>query len=116
MGPNVDNVERGLKFTMEDITWGHQEQSKIYVNFRKFFETYDVLICPAASVSPFPHENCLSKKLMVNPYQHMRWLALSYAPTMAIPCAWALPCGYDHKDMPFGIQLIAPAGHDAKTK
>ena len=45
---------------------------------------------------------------------YMRWLALSYAPTMAIPTAWALPCGYDHKDMPFGIQLIAPAGHDAK--
>ena len=28
--------------------------------------------------------------------------------------AWALPCGLDHKDLPFGIQLIAPAGNDAK--
>ena len=44
----------------------------------------------------------------------MRWLALSYAPTMAIPCAWALPCGFDHKNMPFGIQLVAPAGNDTK--
>ena len=45
---------------------------------------------------------------------YMRWLALSYASTMAIPCAWALPCGLDHKNMPFGIQLIAPAGRDAQ--
>ena len=33
---------------------------------------------------------------------------------MAIPCAWALPCGLDNKKLPFGIQLIAPAGNDAK--
>ena len=44
----------------------------------------------------------------------MRWLALSYASTMAIPCVWALPCGLDHKEMPFGIQLIAPAGKDVQ--
>ena len=24
------------------------------------------------------------------------------------------PCGLDHKNLPFGIQLIAPAGNDAK--
>ena len=45
---------------------------------------------------------------------YMRWLALSYAPTMALPCAWSIPCGLDHLNMPFGIQLIAPAGNDAK--
>ena len=26
LGPNViDNVERGLKYSMEDVTWAHQE-------------------------------------------------------------------------------------------
>jgi len=43
---------------------------------------------------------------------YMRWLSLSYASTMAIPCVWALPCGLDHREMPFGIQLIKPAGND----
>ena len=45
---------------------------------------------------------------------YKRWLALSYAPTMALPCAWSLPCGLDHLNMPFGMQLIAPAGNDTK--
>ena len=45
---------------------------------------------------------------------YMRWLALSYATTMALPCVWSIPCGLDHLNMPFGIQLIAPAGNDAK--
>ncbi len=116
LGPNViDNVERGLKYSMEDVTWAHQEQTKIYNNFRKFFENYDVLICPAASVSPFPHEQLFVEEINNEKLPtYMRWLALSYAPTMAIPCAWALPCGLDHKNLPFGIQLIAPAGNDAK--
>ena len=110
-----DCVERGLKYSMKDITWAHQEQTKIYNNFRKFFENYDVLICPAASVSPFPHEQLFVEEINNEKLPtYMRWLALSYAPTMAIPCAWALPCGLDHKNLPFGIQLIAPAGNDAK--
>jgi Asp-tRNA(Asn)/Glu-tRNA(Gln) amidotransferase A subunit family amidase len=90
-------------------------QTKIYKNFRNFFNEYDVLICPAASVSPYPHEqlfvdNINGEKLPT----YMRWLSLSYASTMAIPCVWALPCGLDHKEMPFGIQLIAPAGRDVE--
>mgnify|MGYP001232799984 CR=1 FL=1 len=116
LGENlIDNVERGLLYNIKDLAWAHLEQTKIYKNFRKFFEDFDVLICPSASVSPYPHEKLFvdeinGKKMPT----YMRWLALSYAPTMALPCAWSLPCGLDHLNMPFGIQLIAPAGHDSK--
>jgi len=44
---------------------------------------------------------------------YMRWLALTYAPTMALACAAVLPCGVDHAGMPFGIQVIGPMGADA---
>ena len=116
LGPNViDNVERGLEYSLADVSWAHVMQTKIYKSFRNFFDNFDVLICPAAAVSPYPHEQLFvdeinGKKMPT----YMRWLALSYASTMAIPCAWALPCGLDHKSMPFGIQLIAPAGRDAQ--
>ena len=43
---------------------------------------------------------------------YKRCLFFSYAPTMALPCAWSLPCGLDHLNTT--IQLIAPAGNDAK--
>ena len=116
LGPNViDNVERGLKYSLADVSWAHVMQTKIYKSFRNFFNEYDVLICPAAAVSPYPH-----KQLFVDTINgekmptYMRWLALSYASTMAVPCVWALPCGLDHKEMPFGIQLIAPAGKDVQ--
>ena len=116
LGSNViDDVEKGLLYNIEDLAWAHIEQTNIFKNFRKFFEDFDVLISPSASVSPYPHTKLFvdeinGKKMPT----YKRWLALSYAPTMAIPCAWSLPCGLDHLNMPFGIQLIAPSGNDAK--
>jgi len=114
--PNViDNVERGLEYSLADVSWAHVMQTKIYKSFRNFFDNCDVLICPAASVSPYPHEKLFVDEINGEKMPtYMRWLALSYASTMAIPCVWALPCGLDHKNMPFGIQLIAPAGRDAQ--
>ena len=116
LGPNViDNVERGLKYSLADVSWAHVMQTKIYKSFRNFFNEYDVLICPAAAVSPYPHEQLFVDTINGEKMPtYMRWLALSYASTMAIPCVWALPCGLDHKEMPFGIQLIAPAGKDVQ--
>ena len=116
LGPNViDNVERGLEYSLADVSWAHVMQTKIYKSFRNFFNEYDVLICPAAAVSPYPHEQLFVDSINGEKMPtYMRWLALSYASTMAIPCVWALPCGLDHKEMPFGIQLVAPAGKDVQ--
>ena len=46
---------------------------------------------------------------------YMRWLAVTYAPTMALCCAAAIPCGVDHAGMPFGLQVIGPHGADARV-
>jgi amidase len=51
----VDNIERGLALSLGDVSRAHVEQTKLYKRFLAFFEEVDVLICPAASVSPFPH-------------------------------------------------------------
>ena len=116
LGSNlIDNVERGLLYNIKDLAWAHTEQTSIFKNFRKFFEDFDVLICPSASVSPYPHTKLFVDEINDEKMPtYMRWLALSYAPTMALPCAWSLPCGLDHLNMPFGMQLIAPAGNDTK--
>jgi Asp-tRNA(Asn)/Glu-tRNA(Gln) amidotransferase A subunit family amidase len=45
----------------------------------------------------------------------MRWLAITYAPTVALASVAVLPCGVDHLGMPFGIQVIGPNGSDARV-
>ncbi len=114
LGPNViDNVTRGLEYTAGDVGWANAAQSKIYQNVLDMFEEVDLLICPAASVSPFPHEQWYVEEINGEKMPtYMRWLALSYGLTMALPVVCALPVGVDHKGMPFGIQIAGPNGSD----
>lgn len=115
LGPNViDNTERGLKWTAADIAWAYVEQSKLYRRFLDFFEDTDVLICPAASVTPFLHDELTVTEINGEPMPtYMRWLAITYGLTTAIPAAAVIPCGVDHAGMPFGIQVVGPNGSDA---
>lgn len=115
LGPNViDNTDRGLEITASDVGWGLVQQAKIMRHFIDMFEEVDVLICPAASVSPFPHEQLYVEEINGEKMPtYMRWLAISYVPTMALACSAVIPCGVDHKGMPFGIQVMAPNGSDA---
>jgi len=110
----IDNTERGLKLTLPAVSWAHVEQTKLYKRFLAFFDEVDVLICPAASVSPFPHGQLFIEEINGERMPtYMTWLALTYAPTMALACVVALPCGVDQHGLPFGIQVIGRNGADA---
>ena len=117
LGPNViDNTERGLAYSLADVSRAHVAQTRIYRAFIEFFRDVDILICPAASVSPFPHSELSVREIdgEVMP-TYMRWLAITYALTMALPAACVIPCGVDDLGMPFGIQVVGPNGSDAKV-
>jgi Asp-tRNA(Asn)/Glu-tRNA(Gln) amidotransferase A subunit family amidase len=110
----IDNTERGLKLTLPDVSRAHVEQTKLYKRFLAFFNEVDVLICPAASVSPFPHTQLFVEEINGERMPtYMRWLAITYAPTVALACAAVLPCGVDRHGLPFGIQVIGRNGADA---
>jgi len=116
IGTNViDNTERGLAYTPKDIAYAFANQSVLYRDMLAFFNDADVLIAPAASVSPFPHSELTVTEINGEPMaSYMRWLALAYVPTVTMCCSCVLPCGVDHNGMPFGIQLVGPKGSDAK--
>ena len=110
----TDNTERGLEMSLADVARANVEQTRLYKRVLAFFHEVDVLICPAASVSPFPHSQLFVEEINGERMPtYMRWLAITYAPTMALCCAAAIPCGVDHLGMPFGIQVIGAKGADA---
>ena len=112
----IDNTERGLEYSLGDMAWAHQTQTRIYTDFIDLFDEIDILICPTASVSPFPHSQLFVEEINGEAMPtYMRWLALSYALTMALPTAASLPCGVDRHGMPFGIQIVGPKGSDARV-
>jgi amidase len=111
----VDNVERGLQYSLGDVAWAHCEQTRAMRSWLAFFERYDAVICPGASVSPFPHDQLFVTEINGEEMPtYMRWLALTYAPTMAMGIGALLPCGVDDLGLPFGLQILGPRDGDRK--
>ncbi len=117
LGANViDNTERGLSYNFSDVSRAFARQSELYRTMLEFFDESDILITPAASVSPFPHKQLTITQINGQEMPtYMRWLALAYVPTTTLCCSCVLPCGLDDKGLPFGIQIIGPNGSDAKV-
>lgn len=115
LGPNVAyHTREGLKRTAGEVAWAQVEQGKLMKSYMEMFEEVDVLITPAASVSPFPHVQWHPTEINGKPLDnYMRWLAISYGLTMAMTVSACIPCGVDHVGMPFGIQIAGPNGSDA---
>jgi Asp-tRNA(Asn)/Glu-tRNA(Gln) amidotransferase A subunit family amidase len=116
LGPNVvAGVDDGARYTLADTARALTGQTQVQQQLRGFFDRYDLLIAPGAAVPPFPHTELYPRTVGGAQMPHyMRWLALSYAPTMALCCAVCLPCGRDSEGLPFGLQLIARQGDDAR--
>ena len=71
------------------------------------------MICPAASTTPFAHDQWSVSEIDDEKMAtYMRWLAITYLPTMALASGVVLPCGLDDQKMPFGIQILSAPGRD----
>jgi amidase len=107
LGPNiVANVEQGLGMSLEDAARAGRMHTALYRRFLDFMAEYDVLICPAMSVPPFPHSELHPTHINGEPLRtYFHWLAPAYGLTLTGHPVVCLPCGLDHTGMPFGIQI-----------
>jgi Asp-tRNA(Asn)/Glu-tRNA(Gln) amidotransferase A subunit family amidase len=108
LGPNVRaNYEIGAKMTLADMCWAHLEETRLFRRFQQTFRDYDLVLAPTTPVSPFPWSQLYLAEMdgkPLNNYYH--WLSLTYVVTLVTNPAIALPCGTDHKGMPFGLQAV----------
>jgi amidase len=114
-GPNLQaNVEEGLHYRLEDYARAHVKQTQIYHSFQRFFQSHDVLITPAITISPRPWRELYPTEIdgqRTRNYFH--WLAMAYYVTLSGHPAVCLPVGLDAQGMPFGLQIVGPRGGDA---
>jgi Asp-tRNA(Asn)/Glu-tRNA(Gln) amidotransferase A subunit family amidase len=112
-GVIIDELKRASKISIKDIGWAMSEHTKIFRNAEKFFENFDMLITPAASVPPFNHEDEYPKKIdskiMDN---YLKWEAISYGVTLFGGPSIVIPCGSIENRLPFGLQLITKKNSD----
>jgi Asp-tRNA(Asn)/Glu-tRNA(Gln) amidotransferase A subunit family amidase len=107
LGPNTRaNYELGAAMTLADSAWAQGEQTRIFRRFQQKFEQFDLILSPTTPVSPFPWSELYLKQVNgVTLENYYRWLALTYVVTLATNPSISLPCGVDHKQMPFGLQI-----------
>jgi len=107
LGPNiVANVEQGLGMSLEDAAQAMRHHTELYRRFLAFMDDFDVLICPAMSVPPFPHSQRYPTHINGEELRtYFHWLAPAYGLTLTGHPVVCLPCGLDHTGMPFGIQV-----------
>ncbi|MEQ9642909.1 MAG: amidase family protein [Alphaproteobacteria bacterium] len=116
LGPNVTaNVEYGMTLSAADVGRGLNLQAKLYQRFRDFMADIDLLITPTVGVVPFPVEQLYLEEIEGRQMRsYISWLACTYGITLTTCPAISIPAGLDPTGTPFGLQLVAGYGQDAR--
>ncbi|WP_428487884.1 amidase [Rhodopila sp.] len=115
VGPNVRaNVEEGLRYSAADVARAMTAQTAIYRRWQSFFQSHDIILTPAITVSPRSWRELYPADIDGVPTRtYFHWLAMAYAVTVVGHPAVSLPVGLDRNGMPFGLQIVGPRGGDA---
>ncbi|MEX0807662.1 MAG: amidase family protein [Dongiaceae bacterium] len=115
--PNViSNVEFVSTISVADIGRAHVAQTNLFRKFQTFFESVDILICPAAPVVPFPVDEIYVKQVGATTMEsYIRWIAINYVITLSTHPTTVIPAGLGPTGLPFGIQIVGRHLDDAGT-
>jgi len=116
-GPNViANAEYAKRISVRDVGRAQAEQTALMRRFQTLFERFDLLICPAASVPPFPVEQTYVGEIDGETLRsYISWIGITYALTLTSHPITALPCGLGPTGLPFGLQIVGRMREDAGT-
>lgn len=110
LGPLViENYEAGQKIDARRVAWAMSEQMRLHQRVAEFFQHYDILICPGATIPPFDVDDLFPRAVDGQEQEtYVRWAGLTNALSVTNTPVAAIPCGTDATGMPFGFQVTAP--------
>jgi amidase len=112
----VWNIEKGFRLSVADIVRAEHQRAVMTSRAVKFFDSYDLLLCPATIVPPFPiGERYVKACNGTNFETYVDWLAIAYAITLVCSPALSLPCGFTREGLPVGLQLVAAPNGDGRV-
>ncbi len=111
----IGNIERGLNITPSQIFAAERVRIELYKKVIAFFETHDFLICPAASIAPFPVDQRYVTEIDGKPCEtYIDWFSITFALTMTACPTISVPCGFTSEGLPIGVQIMGkPRGEAA---
>jgi amidase len=114
VGPRIhENMATAARLTAIEVVEAEKAQARIFRAFRAMFREIDLFVCPTVAVPPFdrtrPYVDVIAGRTMRT---YIEWVGLTWGITLTASPVVALPTGLDGTGMPFGIQIVGPAGHD----
>ena len=104
----IGNIERGLAITPEEVFEAERIRWRLYHRMASFFRSHDLLVCPAASIAPFPVEQRYVEEIDGRPCEtYIDWFAITFALTMTACPVVSIPCGFTAEGLPVGMQIVA---------
>jgi amidase len=119
-------IAKAVRFTHHQFLALAEKQAQLCVAWRKFFERYDVILCPIMPTVAFPHDSSgdgpghiaqYSRTSLVDgkPVPYMNGLQWPGLATVANLPATAIPTGRFIDGMPMGLQVVGPFLEDRTT-
>ncbi|TBW51887.1 amidase [Marinobacter halodurans] len=119
--PDTDDYRsrfaRGALQSHADWLAGDEQRAQLQHRWKRFFETFDAVLCPVVNTLAFRHDQetaATERTLTINgqpqPYMDVTvWAGI--AAISGLP-ALSLPVGYSDEGLPLAVQLIGPAYSD----
>ena len=110
----VGNIEKGLNIKPEDIFTAERVRWELHKKLISFFDTHDLLICPAASIPPFPVDQKYVEEIDGKPLEsYIDWFSITFTLSMCACPVICIPCGFTEDGLPIGIQVMGkPRGEE----
>jgi amidase len=111
----IENTEFGLKLRAADVVAAEIAQGEIIRRVARFFEDYELLLCPVVACPPFDVNLRYPTEIEGVRFEgYMDWLVLTCAITVTACPAFSLPCGFTRSGLPVGLQVVGrPRGEAA---
>ncbi|MBO4318784.1 MAG: amidase [Mailhella sp.] len=108
------SVQNARKQTPDEIAAAERGRGQIVHRMTEFFDTYDLLVCPATVTPTFDYSTHSLKELEGYAFDtYIDWIALTFSLSLTACPIISLPCGIGPDGMPLGLQVVAKPRHEA---
>ena len=102
------NIEQAAAITVDDLARVEIARANYQARALAFFSEYDLLVCPATIVPPYPVEQRYVERLGDHVFtNYVEWLTVAYAITLTGYPALSVPAGFTASGLPVGLQIVA---------
>jgi Asp-tRNA(Asn)/Glu-tRNA(Gln) amidotransferase A subunit family amidase len=110
-------IEQGERYTAADYLDAQYERAEYSRSWQAFFADYDALLTPTMQMTAFELGILAPTTIDGHPVDPLfdDWGAFVFPANLTGMPATTVPCGYDDRGLPVGLQVMAPRGADSLT-